>query len=653
MDKELMCAICLEFFDTPLMLPCSHNFCKKCLAGIISSREQYSYRSRSFDCPLCQRKTVLERPGTESFPVNLSLENVIHAYKSEADVSFNDASWTRDVNDTAGPCQLHKEALEFYCLSCNQAVCKKCNCNDKEGATHRVFPIKEQMHRCQTNILKCLSEVKKKCTSLTDRIQLLGDISAGVDENEKYIEARLDEEVESLISKLKSQKEELKRQLHNDMLEIKLPIEDQKRKHQALNSTVLDHQRKLSLVKGTRDPSLRIKLLQESERQMNSLLCFDLAWFSAHKMPTINMPTWTLDKQTLEQAICNLSWKKTGVIEQSIGWSRGSSPGIDSITIPTSTLTKLDIKDDKTDVAKYFDKEKKSHGGHPSLFFWKSIDEAPKSTNGFPTERRSLVRGASEPPTTHRSSVSIQRRQHPGQGNLSQGQVSRSQSSRLENQGQGDNLTQNGSSSRNVPVHFVSSISSQPLQSQQSNFNIRLPHRSDFDIPTNIVPTSSTAISSAPRFSLPGSTNGMTIQLRRNSESGLQALHNTDSSNTSVTSPTLPITTPITTSLLANLPSGSNVPSSTPSALSTNEAGAASAPVSMETGLVNERLVAPTASGNPTDSISQSQSGESSFSDANLPVITSRDFSPSRGGNPAVAGRRTCRPRRVLKKWNS
>ena len=34
LNKELTCAICLELFKTPKMLPCLHTFCKSCLEGV-------------------------------------------------------------------------------------------------------------------------------------------------------------------------------------------------------------------------------------------------------------------------------------------------------------------------------------------------------------------------------------------------------------------------------------------------------------------------------------------------------------------------------------------------------------------------------------------------------------------------------------------
>jgi hypothetical protein len=38
MEEELTCPVCLELYADPLMLPCSHSLCKKCLEDIVQSR---------------------------------------------------------------------------------------------------------------------------------------------------------------------------------------------------------------------------------------------------------------------------------------------------------------------------------------------------------------------------------------------------------------------------------------------------------------------------------------------------------------------------------------------------------------------------------------------------------------------------------------
>ena len=38
MEEELTCPVCLELYADPLMLPCSHSVCKRCLQDILDNR---------------------------------------------------------------------------------------------------------------------------------------------------------------------------------------------------------------------------------------------------------------------------------------------------------------------------------------------------------------------------------------------------------------------------------------------------------------------------------------------------------------------------------------------------------------------------------------------------------------------------------------
>ncbi|XP_060070244.1 serine-rich adhesin for platelets-like [Ylistrum balloti] len=316
MEGELTCGICLEFFDNPLMLPCSHNFCKKCLEGIINAKQNFRMRRPpgvNIDCPLCQRHWSLDN-GLDGLPGNLTLENIISHYKSKGAMPYSEASWNCDLDITEVICKMHNQPMTFYCMTCDFAVCKDCACCIEKGSkmAHRCAQIKEHASYLQATISSKLTEVKKKVIPLNDRIQLLEDIIRGIDENQKKVEKQLELEIASLVSLLNSRQEELTRLLGNDIQDIRRPVEDHLRRYKNLQTTIQEHFKKLSMVKGTKDISLRIKLMQDSEKQLNSLLCFDLAWFSSNDMPAVDMPAWLLQKHNVENSISELSWQKTG-----------------------------------------------------------------------------------------------------------------------------------------------------------------------------------------------------------------------------------------------------------------------------------------------------------------------------------------------------
>lgn len=48
--KELECAVCLEQYKEPKVLPCLHSYCKKCLEGLLTKQGEV-WR---MNCPSCR-----------------------------------------------------------------------------------------------------------------------------------------------------------------------------------------------------------------------------------------------------------------------------------------------------------------------------------------------------------------------------------------------------------------------------------------------------------------------------------------------------------------------------------------------------------------------------------------------------------------------
>ncbi|XP_077374140.1 E3 ubiquitin-protein ligase TRIM35-like [Festucalex cinctus] len=72
-EDHLQCPTCLEIFEDPVMLPCSHSFCRACV-------EQWWEEKGDQSCPVCRK-----RCRTMDLPSNLALRNVCDAF-SQASV---------------------------------------------------------------------------------------------------------------------------------------------------------------------------------------------------------------------------------------------------------------------------------------------------------------------------------------------------------------------------------------------------------------------------------------------------------------------------------------------------------------------------------------------------------------------------------------
>ncbi|GAA6102713.1 E3 ubiquitin-protein ligase TRIM47 isoform X1 [Tachysurus ichikawai] len=51
LQKELVCAICLDYFDDPVILKCGHNFCRMC---ILMHWEENGGDDIGYQCPECR-----------------------------------------------------------------------------------------------------------------------------------------------------------------------------------------------------------------------------------------------------------------------------------------------------------------------------------------------------------------------------------------------------------------------------------------------------------------------------------------------------------------------------------------------------------------------------------------------------------------------
>ncbi|KAL8596885.1 hypothetical protein ACOMHN_065835 [Nucella lapillus] len=66
--ETLTCAMCLDIFRDPKLLPCSHTFCQKCLEDLISQ-----HPGGTFPCPACKDIEVPAK-GSPGFQSNLYID---------------------------------------------------------------------------------------------------------------------------------------------------------------------------------------------------------------------------------------------------------------------------------------------------------------------------------------------------------------------------------------------------------------------------------------------------------------------------------------------------------------------------------------------------------------------------------------------------
>ena len=72
-ERLLQCAICMDEYKDPRILPCHHTLCFECIASVVQSS---SISGRFFRCPQCRYDVCVPRGGVGDLPINFYILNL-------------------------------------------------------------------------------------------------------------------------------------------------------------------------------------------------------------------------------------------------------------------------------------------------------------------------------------------------------------------------------------------------------------------------------------------------------------------------------------------------------------------------------------------------------------------------------------------------
>ncbi|KAK5611240.1 hypothetical protein CRENBAI_020069 [Crenichthys baileyi] len=137
LEEDLCCPVCQEIFEDPVVLSCSHSFCKECLKNWWREKPVQ-------ECPVCKTISFTKDP-----PCNLALKNLCETFLQQ-----------RDQRASEDLCSLHSEKLKLFCLDHQQPVCVICRDSEKH-TKHRFRPIDEAAQQHKKNLQETLEPLKK------------------------------------------------------------------------------------------------------------------------------------------------------------------------------------------------------------------------------------------------------------------------------------------------------------------------------------------------------------------------------------------------------------------------------------------------------------------------------------------------------------
>ncbi|KAK7906815.1 hypothetical protein WMY93_015427 [Mugilogobius chulae] len=198
LEEELHCEVCLDIFKDPVILPCSHSFCKACI-------QIWWTNKVTKECPICKVKHL--RADIHSLPSNLSLRKLCEAFELQK------------AKDEATPvCSLHLEKLKLFCLDHQEPVCLICQAS-KAHNNHTFKPIdeaaqdyrEELTEEQETDRLTALRQEKAlKKSKVTENINIIKKEMQALNETIKATAKETEAEDVTFLTKYKDVLEKVK-----------------------------------------------------------------------------------------------------------------------------------------------------------------------------------------------------------------------------------------------------------------------------------------------------------------------------------------------------------------------------------------------------------------------------------------------------------
>ncbi|XP_047204701.1 zinc-binding protein A33-like [Girardinichthys multiradiatus] len=137
-EENLLCCICNDIYTDPVVLRCSHSFCKDCVQEWWSTKQVQM-------CPLCNKIDF-----SRHLLSNLALKNLCEDFL------------LRRKQETSEPlCTLHSEKLKLFCQDHQQLICVVCR-DSREHKKHRFSPVNEAAQHYKEQLLQSVKPLREK-----------------------------------------------------------------------------------------------------------------------------------------------------------------------------------------------------------------------------------------------------------------------------------------------------------------------------------------------------------------------------------------------------------------------------------------------------------------------------------------------------------
>uniref|UniRef100_Q08D65 Novel protein similar to zinc finger nuclear phosphoprotein (Xnf7) n=1 Tax=Xenopus tropicalis TaxID=8364 RepID=Q08D65_XENTR len=218
--EELTCPLCLELFKEPVMVECSHNFCKSCIENAWEVQNSVS-------CPECE-----EPLPEKSFIINRTLEKLVMKTLSRSGL------YTEN-KELLGMCAKHDEKVKLYCKDDGLLGCVICR-DSLEHSCHSFLPLMDALdvYREELSAMLYPLDVSLKASEelisqQTEKIvvhkEKMIDYKQHITSEFEKMHKFLEEREKKLLDQLQKQGDDLLKEMESNLIKLENDIEDIKK----------------------------------------------------------------------------------------------------------------------------------------------------------------------------------------------------------------------------------------------------------------------------------------------------------------------------------------------------------------------------------------------------------------------------------------
>uniref|UniRef100_A0A3B3X991 Uncharacterized protein n=1 Tax=Poecilia mexicana TaxID=48701 RepID=A0A3B3X991_9TELE len=156
--EDLCCPVCQDVYRDPVVLFCSHSFCRLCLKSWWEGKKK-------LECPLCKEESTTSDP-----PCNLALKMLCDRFL---------LTRKKEVTKPEVICRPHGERFKLFCVDDEKLLCLVCQHSDGHYG-HKLQPVNEVAQGRR-------NELRKALRPLLDKLKVFKEEKGNLDQTAEYI----------------------------------------------------------------------------------------------------------------------------------------------------------------------------------------------------------------------------------------------------------------------------------------------------------------------------------------------------------------------------------------------------------------------------------------------------------------------------------